>query len=74
MFWLRNKKIMFLLCTLRGGSGVDPGWGVHIYKEGFDLLILPEFLLIFPDFLKILNENKIILSQRGVGANHLNPL
>ena len=48
-------------------SGADLGFldGGSIYKRGFDLLILPDYLLIFPDFLKILHENEIIFSQRG---------
>ena len=56
-------------------SGADPRFldGGLIYKGGFDLLILPDYLLIFPDFLKILHENEIF-SQRGVWANHLNLL
>ena len=48
--------------------------GGSYLQRGFDLLILPDYLLIFPNFLKILHENEIILSQRGVQANHLNPL
>ena len=43
-------------------TGADPGFldGGFIFTKGrgFDLLILPDFLLIFPDFLKILNEMK----------------
>ena len=42
--------------------------GVHIYKVGFDLLILPDYLLFSPDLLKIRHENEIILSQRGGGG------
>ena len=39
---------------------------VHIYKGGwgFDLLILPDYLLTFPDYLKTLSEMNI-LSRRG---------
>ena len=47
--------------------------GVHIYNGGFNLFILPDYLLFFPDFLKTLHENEIIVSQRGVRVNHLNP-
>ena len=35
----------------RGGGGIqDFLIGVQIYKGGFDLLILPDYLLIFSDF------------------------
>ena len=34
-------------------------------QRGFDLLIVPDYLLFFLIFLKILHENGIILSQRG---------
>ena len=40
-------------------------WGSKL-QRGLDLLIVPNFLLFFPDFLKILHENGIILSRRGV--------
>ena len=45
--------------------------GAQIYKGGFDLLILPDYLLTFPDFLKILHGNEINLSQREVRASHM---
>ena len=35
-------------------------------QRGADLLTLPDLSLIFPNLLKILHENKIFLSQRGV--------
>ena len=46
-------------------SGADPGF----LDVGFDLLILPDFLLIFPDFLKILHENEINFVSSGGGGS-----
>ena len=45
-------------------SGVDAGFLDRAFKftMGFDLLILPDYLLFFQIFLKILHENEIILS------------
>ena len=37
----------------QGGGGGDPGFldrGFKFIKGGFDLLILPDYLLIFSDF------------------------
>ena len=41
------------------------------FTQGFDLLILLVCLSIFLTFLKILYEDSIILSQRGIRANPL---
>ena len=48
--------------------------GIQIYEGVFDLLIVLDYMLFFPYFLKILHKNGIILSQRGIQENSLNPL
>ena len=55
------------------GQIQDSLMGSSYLQRGFDLLILSANLLIFPDFLKLLRENDIILSQRVIRGNHLNP-
>ena len=52
-------------------SGEDPGFlkgGFKYIERGFVFNILPDFFHKFP------HENEIIWSQRGVQANHPNPL
>ena len=54
-------------CNIRlhASDTADPG-GSNL-QRGFDLTILPDYLLIFPDFFpKVLHENEILLSQREV--------
>ena len=51
--------------------GADPAFlkgGFKSIKKGFVFNILPDFFHTFP------NEIEIICFQRGVQANHLNPL
>ena len=43
-------------------------------QRGFDLKIIPDYLIFMLIFLEIPNENGIILSQVGVRANHINSL
>ena len=58
--------------------GADPGFLDRGFKftnlRGFDLLNLPDYLLIFQIFVKILHEKEIILSQRGVARTPQPPL
>ena len=58
--------------------GADPGFLDRGFKftnlRGFDLLNLPDYLLIFQIFLKILHETEIILSQRGFARTPQPPL
>ena len=54
-----------------GGDPEFPDRGVQILQRGVKSLILAANLLIFLDFLKILHENEIIMSQRGLQVNPL---
>ena len=51
---LENENMQIVLhkwSVSRGGSRIS-GQGVQIYKRGYDLSILPDYLVLLRDFLK----------------------
>ena len=51
----------------------DPGFlarGSNL-QRGFYLKIIPDNFIVYTDFPEIPHENGIILSQKGVQANHM---